>query len=175
MYYFSLYSQLSQRSFKINTRHKIPIEYWDVKKQQAKSIMESWNFSQIKTSKEITVPFVGWSQIAIEIAAKYNYQFPQYTPQYFNRALKMVCRNAGITESVTFSRSKGSDTILIKKQKCDLVSSHTARRTAVSMLLEKGIPPTVVMKITGHSSIQTMMRYERTSNKAVYDALGKIQ
>lgn len=134
----------------------------------------TWKFQSVKTGKDMRIPLVGWCLKAREIGEMYNFQFPHYTQQYFNREVTNICRIAKITESVSLNRYQGSKTIQIRKPKCELISSHTARRTCVSLLLEKGVPPTVVMKLTGHSSIQTMMRYERTSNEALFNALSVL-
>ena len=133
-----------------------------------------WKFQSVKTGKNMQVPLVGWSKAAWDIGVKYNFSLPKYTGQYFNRALTKICRAAGLTKPVTINRYQGSSTIVITKPKCEFISSHTARRTCVSLLLLKGVPPTVVMKLTGHTSIQTMMKYERTSNEALFNALSVL-
>lgn len=137
-------------------------------------INHMWVFRSIKTEKLMHIPFVGWTAEAEIIAAKYNFQFPQYTSQYFNRALKLICRNAGVDTRVRLTRYQGRNEIIIDKPKHELVSSHTARRTSVSLLLAKGMPPTVVMKLTGHSDIKTMMKYERTTTDHLEKSLLKI-
>ncbi|MFK5968659.1 MAG: site-specific integrase, partial [Candidatus Marithrix sp.] len=133
-----------------------------------------WVFRSVKTEKLMHIPFVGWTAEAEDIAKKYNYRFPQYSSQYFNRALKLICKNAGIDTQVQLTRYQGSRKIIIDKPKYKLISSHTGRRTAVSLLLAKGVPPTVVMKLTGHSDIRTMMKYERTTTELLEQALLKI-
>ncbi len=133
-----------------------------------------WIFRSVKTEKIMHIPFVGWTAEAEIIAAKYGFQFPQYTSQYFNRALKLICRNAGVDALVRLTRYQGRKEIIIDKPKHELVSSHTARRTSVSLLLAKGVPPTVVMKLTGHSDIKTMMKYERTTTELLEQSLQKI-
>ena len=146
--------------------------YSDMQQLCPEQIMgDVWKFQSIKTGKDMLVPLVGWSSKALVIGEKYGFAFPKFTQQHFNREITKICRKAGIIEPVSLNRYKGSKTIQIRKSKCELISSHTARRTCVSLLLEKGVPPTVVMKLTGHSSIQTMMRYERTSNEALFNAL----
>jgi site-specific recombinase XerD len=130
-----------------------------------------WKFRSVKTGKDMIVPLVGWCSRAKQIAEKYFFSFPKFTQQYFNREITKICRLAGIIEPVKLTRYQGSSLIQLQKQKCDWVSSHTARRTSVSLLLAKGVPPTVVMKLTGHTSIQTMMRYERTTNEVLINSL----
>lgn len=131
----------------------------------------SWIFLSVKTGKDMRIPFVGWCSKAKDIGEKYDFSFPKFTQQYFNREITKICRTAKITESVKLTRYQGSSLLQMQKPKCDWVSSHTARRTCVSLLLAKGVPPTVVMKLTGHSSIQTMMRYERTTNEVLINSL----
>ena len=133
-----------------------------------------WKFRSVKTGKLMHIPFVGWSAEAKQIAEKYNFRFPQYTSQYFNRALKLICRNAKINTVVRLTRWRGSQEIIIEKPKHKMVSSHTARRTSVSLLLAKGVPPTIVMKLTGHTDIKTMMKYERTTTDALEKSLMQI-
>jgi integrase len=134
-------------------------------------IGDTWKFRSIKTGKDMHVPLLGWCRKAKDIAEKYGFYFPKYTQQHFNRELTKICRLAGIIEPVKLTRYQGSSLLQMQKPKCDWVSSHTARRTSVSILLAKGVPPTVVMKLTGHSSIQTMMRYERTTNEVLINSL----
>ncbi len=133
-----------------------------------------WIFRSVKTEKLMHIPFIGWTAEAEVIAKKYNYRFPQYSSQYFNRALKLICKNAGLNTQVKLTRYQGVKEIIIDKPKYELVSSHTARRTSVSLLLAKGVPPTVVMRLSGHSDIKTMMKYERTITELLEKSLMQI-
>jgi len=149
--------------------------YSDMQQLKPEQITEScWRFTSIKAGKEIMVPFVGWNKVAFEIASQYDFNFPKYTQQHYNRELKAVCKEAGLNENIILKRFQGSNTILIQNPKWKMISSHTARRTAVTLLLSKGVPPTVIMKLTGHSSIQTMMKYENTTSELLIKALKRI-
>jgi len=148
----------------------------DMQQLSPEQIFErTWKFQSIKTGKKMYVPMVGWGEAAFDIALCYDFRFPKYASQYFNRALKKICKTAEINEPVSLKRFNGSKAITIKKPKYEFVSSHTARRSCVSQLLAKGVPPTIVMKLTGHSSIQTMMRYERTTNESLFNAILTLQ
>ena len=54
------------------------------------------------------------------------------------------------------------------------MTSHMARRTCVTILLQKGVPPTTVMKMTGHSDLRTLLKYESTTKDALADALENL-
>lgn len=60
-----------------------------------------------------------------------------------------------INEWIEIEKFSGSKKNLIKKQKFDLITTHTARRTFVTLSLEKGIRAEIVMDITGHKKYQT--------------------
>ena len=53
------------------------------------------------------------------------------------------------------------------------IHSHMARRTFVTIMLEKGVPITVVQKITQHSDIRMLMKYESHSENALFESLKK--
>jgi len=61
--------------------------------------------------------------------------------------------------------------IEIKKPKHSFMSSHMARRSCITILLQKGVAPTTVMKLSGHTDLKTLMKYENTSHDALVEAL----
>lgn len=116
-----------------------------------------------KTKKPVVVPMHPFVR---EILLKYNYTLPpSRCIQYFNKAIKQICRKVGITEKIAYERHKGLGMITIVKDKCDLVSSHTARRSAATNMFLAGITTLRIMKITGHNSEQIFMKYIKVSNE----------
>ena len=49
--------------------------------------------------------------------------------------------------------------------KWEFISTHTARRTFVTLSLEKGMRPEVLMTITGHKDNKTMKKYLKIVSK----------
>lgn len=116
-----------------------------------------------KTKKPVMVPMHPFVR---EILKKYNNNLPKaFSIQYFNKTIKEVCRKVGITDLVAYERHKGLNMISIVKSKCDLISSHTARRSAATNMFLAGISTLRIMKITGHNSEQIFMKYIRISNE----------
>ena len=74
----------------------------------------------------------------------------------FNRIIKRICRNVGITEQVKiFYHGK-----TIYTQKCNLVASHTARRSAASELARRNVPISTISQLMNHAGhITTTQRY----------------
>jgi integrase len=130
-----------------------------------------WVFEQVKTGQLVSVPLIGWAAPALSILDKYNFDLPQISNQRFNDYIKEVGELAEINEPIEIKRKSGSKLVIMKKPKWQFMSSHTARRTAVTLLLEKGVPATTVMKMTGHTNLRTMQKYENTSVEALAKAL----
>ena len=60
----------------------------------------------------------------------------------------------------------GSRRIVIKKPKCDLITTHTGRKTFISLSFEKKMPAEMIMKITGIRSWGTLKKYLKVSEKS---------
>ena len=119
-----------------------------------------WQFESYKTKKTITVPLVGYASAALGILHKYNYELPTISAQKFNEYLKEAARIAELDRMVQIKRYKGKSEILIEKPVHEFMSSHMARRTAVSILLNvEKMPLHLVREITGHESLATLDKY----------------
>ena len=84
--------------------------------------------------------------------------FPPIPRTRFNNQLKAIAELAGWTNDTGRQRTKRGINIntVIKTSKkqyrfCDLVSSHTMRRTAITTMLMLGMKEHVVKKISGHA------------------------
>ena len=53
------------------------------------------------------------------------------------------------------------------------VSTHTARRTFITILKNKGIADKTIMEMTGHKDFKTFNSYYKVDNLAKHDAINK--
>ena len=79
--------------------------------------------------------------------------------QRLNRAIKSVCKQAGIDAPVTRLRYSGRQRIEEALPKYEVVTSHIGRHTFVVQALTLGIPSEVIRKYTGHKTEATMRPY----------------
>ena len=101
-----------------------------------------------------------------QIFEKYNYQLPKIpTNKNFNDYIKMVASRAGINEPVTIERSKGVFVVGQTVEKHELTTSHTARRSFATNAFLAGVPSISIMKITGHKTEASFMKYLKMSSK----------
>lgn len=114
-----------------------------------------------KTGQRVIIPI---NSIVREILERYGDRMPTVqSNQAMNRSVKKLCRLAGITTPVTRQVTSGGVTEDKVDEKCDLITSHTARRTAATLMFLSGLPTESIMKITGHKTIASYLRYIRVS------------
>ncbi len=129
-----------------------------------------------KTSRYVKVPL---SKYAQDILTKHKdnndgiHCFNVFVNPVMNRYLKEIGEKAGIDSMVTLSTGRGGETIDNTQPKYKFITSHTARRTFITLSLQKGMRPEVVMKIVGHSDIRTMMKYVRLADDILNDEMLK--
>jgi integrase len=132
---------------------------------------KKWSFVSIKTKKNTIVPFTGFIAKALPIMKKFNYVFPEISNQKFNEYLKDIGKEAKIDTPIRIIRFSGVSEVQIRQPKHEFMSSHMARRTFVTLMLEKGVPITVIQKITQHSDIRTLLKYEGHGENALFESL----
>lgn len=120
------------------------------------------HISTQKTRDKLIIPLNEFSK---EILKKYNCKLPSISNQKSNDYLKEIGEIAGIDEPILKVQYRGAEEIQTKEPKYNFISTHTARRTFVTLSLEKGMRAETVMSITGHKDYKTFKKYIKITNK----------
>jgi integrase len=117
-----------------------------------------------KTKAKVTIPLHDYVR---EILIKYNgVLYFGLSIQYFNRAIKSICKQIGFIDEIRYNLTKGGKLVYETKQKWELISSHTARRSAATNMYQTGRMTTAsIMQITGHTTEKSFFRYIKTSDE----------
>jgi hypothetical protein len=93
------------------------------------------------------------------ILMRYDYSLPKTFEQKVNDGIKKIGLKAKITESIHVETHRGG--LLVKKdmKKCDLIQTHTARRTGCSLMYLAKMSPIDIMKISGHKTEKEFLKY----------------
>jgi integrase len=135
-----------------------------LQKSNIRIINETWYLStrSKKTGAELIMRLPDY---AIEILKKYfklkntKQILPKISNTNLNKNIKKLLEKAGFTNPLKKIREKRGQQKEILNDKssskayrmCDLTSTHTMRRTAITTMLSLGVPEQVVRKISGHA------------------------
>ena len=144
-------------------------DYINIKKENIRGNILS--ITAVKTNSFIDVPL---DSIAIGILKKYNYQLPKApVNQKFNAYLKSIGLSAKITEPVQIVKKVGALRIETTVKKFMLIQSHTARRSFATNCYLAGISSQEIMKLTGHKSEKSFIRYLRITQDLAAKRMAK--
>ena len=138
------------------------------------------DFLEFKTRKTKDTLYVPLNVFAKQILAKYKDRFagrplpPTLHNSITNKYLKDIAEAAGVNEPTVIERFSGSKRAEVKKPKCDFISTHTGRRTFITLSHEKGMPVEMIMKITGIKKWETLRKYLKVSEKAKLLQMNKV-
>ncbi len=127
-----------------------------------------------KTRDTVVVPLRTEAKHIIDKYTAYADFLPVITNQKTNEYLKELCQLAGINQTITVSRYKGARRIEFTKPKYEFISTHCARRTFVTLSLEFGVRPELVMAVTGHKSYKTFKKYIKITDKVVENEFQRV-
>lgn len=111
-----------------------------------------------KTSEKLTVPLRGNRAVPL-LAKLWAGEVRPISNQKLNKYIKDVARLAKLdtpTEQVEYRGSQRTSETLPKHE---LISTHTGRRTFVTLSLEGGLSWETIMKATGHKDFKSFRRY----------------
>ncbi|WP_055096734.1 tyrosine-type recombinase/integrase [Gabonia massiliensis] len=119
-----------------------------------------------KNRKIVKIP-IHW--IVREILEKYDYKLPKLPSiQAYNYTIKRICKKAGITDKIVCEYEKGMEYKQVIKEKYELVSSHTARRSFATNLFIAGLPLPIIMLFTGHKTVNSLLMYINITNEDIF-------
>ena len=116
-----------------------------------------------KTGKTVVIPL---HSTVKEIFNKYGYNLPRViSNQKMNDYLKHISKHAQINDIVEHSRTQGGLKRKVNLYKYELVTVHTARRSFATNSFISGIPAISIMKITGHKTEKSFLKYIKISDE----------
>ena len=109
---------------------------------------------QVKTQKTVMIPL---DKRVRDILDKYNGRMPDMCDSTLNDYIHIVCEVMGWTWTPNIDNlhrsPKGGNRF------CDLVTSHTARRSFATNAYKAGVPLSSIIAITGHAREEGLRRY----------------
>ncbi len=137
-----------------------------------------------KTSTHTRIKLPDYAVAIIErYRGKRKTIFPAMTNAHLNRMLKLLFEQLAYTQPYPKVRMKRGVPVEIYRDAlrktsyrfCDLITSHTMRRTAITTMLILGMPEYVVRQISGHAAnSKEFFRYVSVSQQYMDEESEKV-
>ena len=101
---------------------------------------------------------------------KYNWKLGKISSQKFNQNIQKICKLAGFTEEIKNTSYIGYKKVVEIKQRWQMVASHTARRTFITIAAEKMMPDHIIMSITGIRDPKTLKKYKKVNKDSIMES-----
>lgn len=138
--------------------------------------LEEVNFDdkylRIKTKKTNQPVIIPLHPIVKEIIKEHNFN-KRISEQKINQQIKLVAKLAEINNLIEITKSQGNKTVRKVYKKYQLITTHTARRSCATNMYIAGIPAQSIMKITGHKTESSFLKYLRISLEENAELLAK--
>lgn len=152
------------------------LRYSDVRNLRKSNFnVSSFTFTTIKTHDTLTIELNKYSRAILDKYSDVKFPdgkvLPVISNQKMNDYIKEVGKKCGINAPVTITFFKGNKRFEETHPKWELLSTHAARRTFISNALMLGVPPSIVMKWSGHSDYRAMKPYIEIVDDAAKKAM----
>lgn len=153
------------------------LRFSDLSQLKAENIKDG--FIILKTEKTRDTLKIPLNDYAQEILNKYQGVNKNSLPvclsiQIVNVHLKQIGFLANIIDPIHIVKYSGAKKIKKTYLKYKLIGTHTARRTFVTLALEKGIRPELVMSMTGHKSYPCFKKYIKITDKVKFVEMNRL-
>jgi integrase len=144
----------------------------NIKREDLKN--DIWHLRVKKTKDVLKIPINQFARLILDKYKDYSKPLPTISNQKANQYIKEICQLAGFDDLVSIVKYSGSHKIEQSYNKYDLVTTHTARRTFVTLSLEKGMRIETLMEITGHKDYKTLKKYIKITNQVKQNEMNKV-
>lgn len=134
------------------------------------------NFIILKEDKDETKEAreIPLTSISRYILLKYDYKLPLIANQKQNQYIKDVFQELEYNHKVQKVTTKGKENIKEDLFFYDRISTHTARRTFITMMKRQGKSDKLIASITGHTDMKTLNQYYQISEPEKKEAMDEV-
>ena len=111
--------------------------------------------------KQLNIPLNDYSSYLLK---KYDYRLPEISNQKFNVYIKEVIKIVGYTDDIKKTSKLGNEIIETVTPFYKRISSHTARRSFITIMKTEKVPDKIIMGFTGHKSLEVFNQYYKPND-----------
>lgn len=150
------------------------LRFGDLKLINRSNVTE--NYIILKEGKDETKPAreIPLINISRYILKKYDYELPLISNVNQNKYIKEVFTELKYTNKVQKVTTRGKENIKEEMFFYDRITTHTARRTFITMMKRQGKSDKLIASITGHNDMKTLNQYYQVSEPEKKEAMDEV-
>ncbi len=134
-------------------------DYKRINSKMIVSLTDGNRYIKLKQEKTGEIVYIPLDYRVDAILNKYAGELPKVYDQKINDHIKEIGAALKWTEIVELDEQRGAMEYTAKKRFCDLLKTHTCRRSLATNMYKAGASLSSIMAITGHSSEQQLKTY----------------
>jgi len=109
-----------------------------------------------------------------DILEKYEWKIPRISSQKFNVKIQNICKKTGIDSEIKKTSYRGVEKTVEIIPKWKMIGSHTARRTYITLMSERGMADHFIMTVTGIKDPKTLNKYKKLNKTNLFKISGSL-
>lgn len=134
-------------------------DYKRINSKMIVTLTDGNRYIKLKQEKTGNTVYIPLDYRVESILNKYKGELPKVYDQKINDHIKEIGEALGWTETVELEEQRGAMEYTAKKRFCDLLKTHTCRRSLATNMQKAGASLSSIMAITGHSSEQQLKTF----------------
>ena len=139
---------------------------------------DSWEIIRLNNTEKERIDSL--KQILLKFKKRYDANkntpielFPKVSNQNYNREIKEIFKKINLNNTQKIKLNNLKENVIVKT-KWEMITSHTARRTYITLNIHKGLGIDTIMRTTGHKNFETLRVYIKQSQQSVYDEFSRV-
>ena len=145
-------------------------------KQINKEYIDESDFTTIRRTKNNNDQRIMFIHNAINILEKYNYNLPFISDNKGSELLKEAFKELKMNRLVRITNETPQGVVTDEyKELHKVISWHKGRKTAISTMIQNGVPLQVIMEISGHNQESTVKKYKSVESRVIHDTMYNVR
>lgn len=141
-----------------------------------KDYIDKNDFTTIRRTKNNNDQRIRLIHNAIRILEKYDYKLPFISDNKGCEILKEAFKVLKMNRSVRITNETPQGIVTDEYKKLhEVISWHKGRKTAISTMIQNGVPLQVIMEISGHRKESTVNKYKAIESKVIHNTMDNVR
>lgn len=145
----------------------------DAKRFRYKDVIDGFiRYDRQKSGTEAFIPYTKRIQMIVE---RYEGKLPDMSEQKLNKHIKEIARLSGIDREIVLVKKIKDKPKITRIPKWKAITSHTARKTFVTLCMQKNVTEVSIMQMGGYADAKSLQPYRGVDLSHIRDQYNRLE